>query len=397
MPISRRDFLAAMGALLASPALAAGWDQTLAKARGQTVYFHAWGGEQRINDYIAWAGAEVEARFGVKLVHVKLADTADAVSRILAEKQAGQNEGGSVDLIWINGANFAALKAKGLLHGPWAESLPNFAFVDPVASPVTVNDFTIPVEGFEAPWGLAQLVFYADTARLKSFPQSAAQLLQYAKANPGRVTYPNPANFLGASFLKQILVDVAADRAPLYRPVADFGSITAPLWQWLDGLHEVAWRKGKAFPQNGAELRQLVGDGEVDIGISFDPAEASASIARQDLPDTVRSFVFAGGMIGNAHFTAIPWNAANKEAAKVFADFLLSPEAQARKQDPAVWGSFTVLSMAKLPQAERARFASLDLGVATLSPEALGPAIPEPHPEWMTAITAEWMRRYSAG
>ena len=31
----------------------------------------------------------------------------------------------------------------------------------------------------------------------------------------------------------------------------------------------------------------------------------------------------------------------------VVADFLLSPEAQARKQDPAVWGDPTVLAMAR--------------------------------------------------
>ena len=36
----------------------ANWPAVLAEARGQTVYFHAWGGEPRINDYIAWAGAD---------------------------------------------------------------------------------------------------------------------------------------------------------------------------------------------------------------------------------------------------------------------------------------------------------------------------------------------------
>ena len=37
----------------------------------------------------------------------------------------------------------------------------------------------------------------------------------------------------------------------------------------------------------------------------------------------------------------------------VVANFLLSPEAQLRKQDPAVWGDPTVLAMDKLDPADR--------------------------------------------
>ena len=59
------------------------------RARGQTVYFNAWGGSRQINDYIAWAGQELQRRFGVELVQVKLTDTAEAVARVPAEKAAG--------------------------------------------------------------------------------------------------------------------------------------------------------------------------------------------------------------------------------------------------------------------------------------------------------------------
>ena len=79
-------------------------------ATGQTVYFNAWGGDDKINAYIEWASAEVSERFDITLVHVKLGDTGAAVSRILAEKAAGRDTNGSVDLLWVNGANFAAMK-----------------------------------------------------------------------------------------------------------------------------------------------------------------------------------------------------------------------------------------------------------------------------------------------
>jgi putative thiamine transport system substrate-binding protein len=72
----------------------------------------------------------------------------------------------------------------------------------------------------------------------------------------------------------------------------------------------------------------------------------------------------------------------------------MSPEAQARKQDPAHWGDFTVLDVAGLSAAEKARFEAIDLGVATLPPEELTPVLLEPHPSWMEWVESEWQRRY---
>jgi len=52
--------------------------------------------------------------------------------------------------------------------------------------------------------------------------------------------------------------------------------------------------------------------------------------------------------------------------------------------------------MEKLDPASRAMFEAIDLGVATLKPEELGPALGEPHPSWMERIEDEWKRRYTA-
>ena len=109
----------------------------------------------------------------------------------------------------------------------------------------------------------------------------------------------------------------------------------------------------------------------------------------------MRTYVLAGGSIGNTHFVAIPFNAKAKAAAMVVADFLLSPEAQLRKQDPTVWGDPTVLAMDRLDPADRRRFADQPRGVATLSPAELGPTLPEPHPSWTTRLETEWRRRYA--
>lgn len=375
------------------------WAAVEAAARGQTVYWHAWGGDPMVNAYIAWVGAQTQARYGVRVEQVKLADTGEAVARVLAEVTAGKTSGGGVDLIWINGENFAAMRARGLLWGPFAEDLPNWPLVDVAGKPTVVSDFTVPTEGYESPWGMAQIVFLHDAARLPSPPRGMAALLEWARANPGRFAYPQPPDFLGSSFLKQALHGLTPDPGVLARPVeeAAYAAQTAPLWAWLDQLHPHLWRGGRAYPKNGPALRQLLADGEVDIAFSFNPAEASAAIASGELPDTVRSYVLDGGTLGNASFVAIPVNATAKAGALVVANFLLSPEAQARKQDPAVWGSGTVLDVARLGPADRARFDALDLGPATLTPAQLGPALPEPHPSWMERIERDWAARYGLG
>ncbi len=380
----------------------ADWDGVLKDARGETVYWNAWGGSDNINAYIEWAGDQVEARYGVKVVHVKLQDTATAVAKVVAEKAAAKDEGGTVDLIWINGENFASMKQKGLLFTPgWAERLPNWKYVDVENKPTVTVDFTVPADGLESPWGMAKLVFFHDTARTPSdtMPGSVRELLEWAKAHPGKFSYPQPPDFIGSSFLKQALTELIADPAVLQKPVdeASFETVTKPLFEYLDKLHPLMWRSAKAFPKNYPAMKQLLADGEVEIIFAFNPAEASAAIKAKELPDTVRSFVFPGGTLSNTHFVAIPYNATSKAGSLVLANFLISPEAQARKQDPNVWGDPTVLAMDKLSADERATFEALDLGIATLTPAELGPALPEPHSSWMTRLEEKWIRRYGVG
>ncbi|MFZ1815221.1 MAG: ABC transporter substrate-binding protein [Rhizobiaceae bacterium] len=400
----RRILLPLLTAIALSASFASGhatdpgnWQKIEEDARGQTVYFNAWGGAQNINDYIAWAGDILKERFGVTLVHVKLDDTAHAVAKVVAEKAAGKDEGGSIDLIWINGENFASMKKQGLLFSPgWADKLPNWQYVDHAGKPTILTDFTVPVEGLESPWGMAKVVFFHDTARGLEMPDSFDDLVAWTAKHSGRFSYPAPPDFIGSSFLKQALTESVADPSVLLKPVveADFDAVVAPLFEKLDAMHPNMWRSAKTFPKNKEALRQLLADNEIDIAFAFSPAEASNAIASGELPDTVRSFVFSGGTLANTHFVAIPYNASAREGALLLANFLISPEAQLRKQDPKIWGDPTVLDTDRIPDEFRSGFDSLDLGIATLKPSQLGPALDEPHASWMNRIEEEWTRRY---
>ena len=372
------------------------WDSVVSAADGQTVYWHAWGGDPKINDFIAWVAEQAQTRHGVTIEHVKLASTADAVARVLAERDAGTTSGGAVDLIWINGENFAAMKEQGLLFGPFAEGLPNWRFVDVAGKPAVVTDFTLPTEGYESPWAMAQFVFEYDSARLPVPPRSLDALKDWIIAHPGRFTYPQPPDYLGTTFLKQVAYGTFADPSVLQRPLDEgsYEATVAPMWAWLDAVTPALWREGMAYPQNEPALGQLLADAEVDIGFAFNPGRASAEIAAGNLQDSVRTFTLDGGTIGNASFVAIPFNAAHQAGAQVVANLLLDPEVQARAQDPNILGFQTVLNLSSLEATDRARFESLELGIATLSPADLGPSLLEPHASWMLRIAQDWITRY---
>ena len=384
--------LGAAGRVLAEDSAA--WRAIQAQAKGQTVYFNAWAGSPAINAYVQWAAGQLDQRYGLRLVHVKISDAAEMVQRVRNEKAAAKSDG-TVDLVWINGENFLAMKREGLLKGPFAEQLPSYAWVDTQGKPTTRIDFSEPVDGMEAPWGMAQLTFMVDAARVPQAPRSLAAWLAFAQAHPGRMTYPRPPDFHGTSWLKQMLLDLnpGAQRQALYQPLtnAAFEARTAALWRTLDAVHPHLWRKGRQFPLSAGAQRQMMADGELLWALTFNPNEAANEIAASRLPAATISYQFDGGTLANTHFLAIPFNTQAFAAAQVTANFLLGAQAQARKADTTVWGDPTVLAVDTLPAAQRAWFQSAPVPGQL---QAWAPAIPEPHASWVDALEKEWARRY---
>jgi putative thiamine transport system substrate-binding protein len=397
MKFSKRDLVKAGVAAALLPfsskaGFAGDWAALEAEAKGQTVYFNAWAGSEAINTYIAWAAELMKARYGVTLEHVKIADTAEVVRRVRDEVKAGKVKG-SADLIWINGENFRAMKAEKLLFGPFANALPNFRFVDTEGKPTTLVDFAEATDGMESPWGMAQLTFFGDGAKVSSPPKSMDELVAFAKANPGRVTYPAPPDFHGTTFVKQALFESITDQSFLPLPAKhdEFPRLVAPLFDVLDSLHPHLWREGQQFPQSQAQLKQMLADGELLMALTFNPNEPANLIASGTLPGSTVAWQHSAGTIGNTHFVAIPINSRATAAAQVVANFLLSPEAQGRKANLKTWGDPTVLATAKL-SAEEAKFFEISMVPGGVTEPA--PAIPEPHGSWVPLLEKAWLESY---
>ncbi len=375
------------------------WKDVLKKAYGQTIYFHAWGGAKNINSYIRWASSEVKKKYNITIKHVKVSDTANVVSKILSEKNVNKNNNGTVDLVWINGENFSLMKTNNLLFSErWIFDLPNSKFLDFSNNPSLLNDFGIPTDGMEMPWGVSQLNFYYDTKYINSPPRSALELKEYIMKNKGRFTFPQPPDFVGTSFLKQILIELISDKSLLkskYVPHEHEKELD-PLWQWLDEVTSHFWRNGKNYPSNYLAMTELVAEREIDFGMAFNIAHASNSISEGKLSNSVRSYIHKKGTLANVHFVAIPYNSSNKAASKVFVDFLISPEAQIKKQNKEFWGDPSVISINKLSQKWKKKFLMLPRGVATLTNEDLKMKLEEPHPSWVKVIEDKWIKKYGS-
>jgi len=297
------------------------------------------------------------------------------------------------------------MSENSLLLKQWANKLPNFSLTDPNNNPTVNYDFGVPTEGMEAPWGQASLTFYYDSLSVNTPPTTLDELSTWTAQNPGRFSYPKPPDFLGMSFLKYALVMLHEQhnaetgqntKAQLNLPATEQNTalVLDPLWAFLDDFHPTLWRDGEQFLQTGAQMRRLVDDTELSLAFTFSAPEVPAAVQRFDLPKSIRSYAMSDGSLSNTHFVAIPYNTSHPQAAQLVANFLMSPEAQAHKQTPAVWGDKTVLVQSSLSPEQQALFDSKQTHPSALPFDSITRIVSEPHPSWVDAIMLGWQMRY---
>lgn len=388
------------GALILSPLAAhsgepdyASWDNVVAAAKGGTVNWFTWGGADNINAYVSgFVGAELKKRYDITLNRIGVSDTAEAVTLVLGEKQAGRDRDGSVDMIWINGGNFRTMREGDLLFCGYTDLLPNNPLID-WDDPSVANDFGLPVNGCEVPWNRAQFAFAYDSARTTNPPQSIAALIDWVKENPGEFTYPAASDFNGSVFIRHVFYHAAGGPEKLLGDFdkSIFDEVAPKAWEILNGMKPYLWRQGTTYPNSIAALAQLFANREVALYFDYDPAIFGINVENGIFPETTRSYGLEDGTIGNTNYVAIPYNSPNKAAAMVTANFLISFDAQYEKAKADVWGAAPAIDIGRLESAERERISALPRNPAVVAPEILARhTLPELHPDWISAIEKGW-------
>ena len=367
------------------------WDAVLAAADGQTVNWYMYGGDDNLNTFVNGDLSDRLEKMGVTLNQVKITDTVDAVNKVLAEKQAGRNDDGSVDMIWVNGENFSTGKQADLWTCGYPEDLPNAQYVD-FTDPAVTSDFGVPVEGCESVWQQADSALVYDSEALADADvESVDSLIAWAEANPGRFTYPALPDFTGSMAVRTFLYDTADDPEQLFGAFdeAVYRPISSELWRRLNDLELSLWRGGDTYPAGQDDVERLYADHEIDAYLTYGPGAVAVKVADGVFPASTREAVLDGGNIANNSFVAIPYNAEHAAAALVVANELLDPALQLALFQTN--GAYPAVDLESLPSDQQAAFDAVDLGPSVLPlADLTANTRPELRADYVARIEADW-------
>ena len=370
------------------------WSSVVSAAKGQTVNWYMYGGDEELNKFVNGYVTDELKRDGVTLNQVKINDTSEAINKVIGEKQAGENNDGSVDAIWTNGANFATGVQSHLWYCGWDRHLPNARFVN-FDSPSITNDFGVPVAGCESAWQQANSALVYDSAKLTPKDvASMSSLLAWVKANPGHFTYPALPDFTGSMAVRTILYDTMGGPASLSGAFDEtkYNAQATPLWKRLNDIAPSLWRGGTTYPTSQTATEKLYADGEISAYFTYGPGAVGNSVSKGQFPSSTREAVLAGGNIANVSFLSIPYNASHKAAALVLANVLQDPKTQLALYKAE--GAYPAIDLSKTDDATRKDFAAVPNNPSVLSfADLTRNAQPELASAYISRIEKDWKTR----
>ena len=368
----------------------ASFDELLEEAKGTTVTFYGWGGDDLLNrwldDYFA---PRMKEKYDITMERVPM-NIEDILSQLSGEVQAGK-EDGDIDMIWINGENFKTAKENNMLYGPFVEELPNYRQYIDADDAENRYDFCYPIEGYEAPYGKAQVVFMNDSAVTPEQPANTDELLEYCKKYKGKVTYPALPDFTGSVFVRNIIYDICgweqfqdmeADKETVKEAIE-------PALEYLRELNPYLWNEGKTFPESSTTVDNMFADGELVMNVTYGAYDAATGIGNGKYTDTTVSFQFDKGTIGNTNYIGIASNSGNPAGAMVAINEMLDPEVQADRY--AELRTIPVVDNSTLSDGQKETFDSVDIGKGVIpQDELLEKRLPETPSALVPIIEELW-------
>jgi putative spermidine/putrescine transport system substrate-binding protein len=252
--------------------------------------------------------------------------------------------------------------------------VPNFKFVNPLAK--------------EIPQAMAyrasQVLIAYDSAKVaaRDVPKTWPQLVAWIKANPGQFIYGRPdKGGSGKNFVVRAVHEVNGRDPSLFTPT-NFDPETAkkrfaPAWGILRDLQPSLYDKG-SYPAGNIPTLQLYSSGAVSMITAWSDMSIQG-ISQGVLPATTKLTQLQDlALCGGFTFSAIPSNAAHKDAALKLANFLLMPKVQERMI--VDFGAFPAIDWKYLPVSLADKYKDV---IATSMPTF-------PQGEWSRALNDGW-------
>ncbi|MFI8378544.1 ABC transporter substrate-binding protein [Leeuwenhoekiella sp. NPDC079379] len=326
----------------------ADWETITDSTAGKTVNFMMWQGSPVINDYINnYVIPTVKERYGITL-QISGGQGPEIVQLVMGEKQADIKDS-QVDMVWINGETFFQLRKLDGLWGPFVEKLPNSKFID-FEDPFISTDFQQPINYMECPWSISQFAMVTDTVQVPNPPRNLRDLEVFLKENKESFTISN--DFTGMTLLKAFMAELGGGPSSLDGPFDQekYDTLSTQLWEYINRNKKYFWKKGETFPKEQTKMKQLFANGEIKIAYGYGEGGIEENVRTGLFPKSVKGYAWDNGTIKNANYLGILQNAPQKAAAMQVINFLISPEAQLKKADPAGMNSNMVLELDRLPE-----------------------------------------------
>ena len=368
------------------------FEELVEHSKGTTVSFYGWGGDEDLNKWLdEYYAPLMKEKYDITIKRVAMG-IEDILPILVSDKEAG-NKVGIIDMIWINGENFRTAKENDLLYGPFLSKVENYEkYVDTNADDI-IYDFGYKVDGFEAPYGKAQVVYYKDADKMPETPRNAAELLELAKKYPGKITYPALPDFTGSVFVRGIIYDLVGYEQFLTMENASKEEVKQAIQPALDYLKELnpyLWNEGKTFPNSSTTMHNMFADGELYMGLTYGAYSPIVDRENGKNPPGTVTFQFDKGTIGNTNFLAIAKNAPNPAGAIVAINEMMSPEVQGNRF--SVLKTLTVVDYNKLNDEQKQIFDAVELGDGAVpQDELLSKRLPEMPSSLVPIIEEIWL------
>lgn len=331
--------------------LPSNYQVALKEAKGTTVTYYGFGGTETQNRWVDEVVTPMMKKKGIELKRVPM-PIEDIMNKLNNEKQSNVKKG-RMDVVWINGENFNNAKKLKLLAGPITNNLiPNMGKYINQSDPDVKKDMGITTNQLEIPYGNAQLVMIGSKKMFNNqMPTSAIALLNWAKKNPGKLTYVAPPDFTGSAFVRNIIYETVGYKSLEEAPVNKKAiyKVIKPSLDYLNQLKPYLWQQGKTYPKSAAQMDKMFSDHQIAMTFNYNQMYAPTMQQSGDFSDDAQTFIFDKGTIGNYNYLAIPKTSPNKAAAVVLINTMLSKTAQEKRLDLKYGAVVSPYSNDKMP------------------------------------------------
>ncbi len=268
-------------------------------------------------------------------------------AKLAAATQQGKDPG--VDLI----ASFTDKASSAGLLADIAPKVTNLANVDPKV---------VAAGGKGAiPYRASSVLLAYNPDKVSAPPGTLDALLAWIKANPGRFTYNSPkSGGSGQAFVVTVIDSKvpAADRETMSSSYKkELEKDWDPGWEILRGLNPFVYQKG-VYPNGNNQVLQLLSSGQIDVAPvwsdQFISGQAAGTIPKTYKVQQIKNPSFTGG----AAYVGVTKASKNQDLAAKLANFMLTPEEQAKIADKIA--GYPAISMSKMSPVIQAKFQAAD-------------------------------------